>query len=458
LRDATIAAIATARGEAALSIVRMSGPRAISIAASVYSGPAGDLSRAPSQSASFGVVQDANGRAVDQVVATVFRAPRSSTGEDVVEFTCHGGDVAPAEVLRALLEGGATPAEPGEFTQKAFLNGKIDLEQAEAVIDLIHSRSVAAHRVSLGQLQGRLKERLGELRSELLELCGLIELELDFIEEDVEFADRERKARILSDVQVLVVSLLESAAYTKSIREGLSVVIAGLPNAGKSTLLNALAGRDRVIVSDVPGTTRDYVDVDVWLGEVLLRVTDTAGLRAASGLVEKEGVTRSEERIQEADVLIYVFDVTAGLSGTEREYLAALSEARPSLPLVLVANKSDLMGAEIPPGTAVSLSARKARQDPQLLEALLEEIRRVLPPGLLDYEASAGMINARQAGHLRAASAALVSARRCMEDGLGGELLAMDLRQALHSIGCITGDITNEDVLAEIFGRFCIGK
>jgi len=457
LSDSTIAAIATARGEAALSIVRMSGPKAISIAAEVYSGSAEDLNLVPSHTVWFGVVRDREGRAIDQVVTTVFRSPRSSTGEDVVEFCCHGGAVAPSEILKALLDHGAEAAQAGEFTQRAFVNGKLGLDQAEAVMDLIHSRSVAAQRVALRQLQGRLKAELGSFRSGLLELCGLVELELDFIEEDVEFADRSQIAGLLDGLETLVTRLLASAEYTDTLRDGLSMVLAGRPNAGKSTLLNALVGSERVIVSDIPGTTRDFVDAEMTLAGLPVRLTDTAGLRHATGGVEREGVLRAKDRITKADVLIYVFDSTLGLDAEEKQYLSALADDQPALVVVLVANKADL-SPTAPAETAIFLSARNALDEPAVLEALLEEIVRLLPPALLDYEASPGMINARHVGHLRSAAEGLSSARRCLDNNLGGELFAVDLRSTLDSIGAITGDITNEDVLAEIFGRFCIGK
>ncbi|MBN4056299.1 tRNA uridine-5-carboxymethylaminomethyl(34) synthesis GTPase MnmE [Rhodothermus sp. AH-315-K08] len=457
MSDSTIAAIATARGEAALSIVRMSGPKAISIAAEVYSGSADDLNLVPSHTVWFGIVSDREGRPIDQVVTTVFRGPRSSTGEDVVEFCCHGGAVAPAEVLRALLDHGAEAAKAGEFTQRAFVNGKLGLDQAEAVMDLIHSRSVAAQRVSLRQLQGRLKAQLGSFRSDLLELCGLVELELDFIEEDVEFADRSQIAGLLEGLESLVMRLLASAEYTDTLRDGLSVVIAGRPNAGKSTLLNALVGSERVIVSETPGTTRDFVDAEMTLSGLPVRLTDTAGLREATEEIEREGVLRAKKRIAEADVLIYVFDSTQGLDADEEQYLSALADDQPTLVVVLAANKADLY-PQSAVKAGISLSAKNALSDPAVLEALLEEIVRRLPPALLDHEASPGMINARHVGHLRSAADSLSSARRCLDQKLGGELFAVDLRGALDSIGAITGDITNEDVLAEIFGRFCIGK
>ncbi|MBO6574607.1 MAG: tRNA uridine-5-carboxymethylaminomethyl(34) synthesis GTPase MnmE [Rhodothermales bacterium] len=455
--EPTIAAIATARGEAALAIVRVSGPEAIAIVDSVFAGPRSGLRGAPSHTAWFGRVRDGDGRVLDQVVATLFRAPRSSTGEDVVELTCHGGHQAPDSVLEALLKAGAAPAAPGEFTKRGFLNGKLDLEQAEAVIDLIHSRSRAAQRVALRQLQGRLKERLSGMRADLLRLCGLVELELDFGEEDVEFADRPEIAELLNGLASTLDELLSSARFVPQWRDGIRVVIAGRPNAGKSTLLNALLGQERVIVSDTPGTTRDFVEAEVTLDGLLLRVTDTAGLRETQDSIEMEGVRRADDRIREADVLIYLYDAQVGLSEPEAAYLAELDKARPAMSRVVVANKADLVAGS--GRTAhLRLSASAATRRPEALDPLLEALRDALPEELRDYESAEGMINQRHMSHLREAKRATASARSVLEAGLGGELLSLELRAALQALGSITGEVTNEDILGEIFSRFCIGK
>jgi tRNA modification GTPase len=478
LGGSTIAAIATARGEAALSIVRLSGPDALRIATSVFHGAGGTLAEVASHTAWYGEVKDPLGRAVDQVVVTVFRAPRSSTGETVVEFTCHGGYAAPQAVLTSLYAAGAVPADPGEFTRRSFLNGKLDLEQAEAVMDLIHSRSEASHRVSIRQLQGRLKARLALLRAGLLELCGLVELELDFGEEDVEFADRSQSAAQLQALSATLDELLLSSQYADRWRDGISVVIAGKPNAGKSTLLNALVGKDRVIVSSRPGTTRDFVECEMVLDGLLLRLTDTAGIRSSDDEIEVEGVRRTEALILSADVLLYVFDSLERLSADEAEYLRTISASNESITVVLVANKADLLTAgleeeeaspvslavEGDPNAAlrlpsvVTLSAQRATDHPEELEALLETVRVSLPQSLKDFDSSDGMINERHQHHLREAVNAVGAAQSLLASGSGGEFLSLELRAAMEALGAITGEITNEDILSEIFGRFCIGK
>ena len=284
----TIAAIATARGRAALAVVRLSGPHAVEIGAECFRGD--DLTAAESQTAHVGYITGSDGRDVDQVVVTLFLAPRSVTGEDVVEISCHGGDFAAQMILERLLAAGARMADPGEFTQRAFVNGKMDLAQAEAVADLIHASSSMAHRVSLSHLQGRYSDVLSQLRGELLELAALIELELDFPDEDVEFADRERLERLLAQSDRLLCELLDSYRLGSRLRDGVRVVIGGRPNAGKSTLLNALLGRDRAIVSATPGTTRDEIEAEAEIGGVRYRFVDTAGLRETSDAVEAEGV------------------------------------------------------------------------------------------------------------------------------------------------------------------------
>lgn len=453
--DATIAAIATAHGEAALAIVRVSGPAAVSISDAVFKGRV-KLAESPARSAQFGRAMDGDGRTLDEVVATVFRAPASATGQDVVEITCHGGQTAPVSILKALYVAGAHPAEPGEFTQRAFLNGKLDLAQAEAVMDLIHSRSVAAQRVAVRQLRGHLKETLARMRGALLELVGLLELELDFSEEDVEFADRPVLHGLLEEVSSLVGGLLRSASMTGQIRDGVRVVIAGRPNAGKSTLLNAMLGDDRVIVSTTPGTTRDAVEAETHLDGLLVRLVDTAGRRQASDEIEQEGVRRAELEVQRGDVVLYVFDASSGPLGPEEEQYVSEVAGRGGR-VVLVGNKTDVGTMGLKP-SVVGISALQARGRPVLLDPLRQAILDALPEGLRDYEAADGMVNARHRAHLERCQVALERARRTIALGSGGELVTVDLRTALHELGCITGEVTTEDVLGEIFGRFCIGK
>ena len=485
----TIAAIATARGRAALAVLRLSGPRAIEIADRHF--PAHALAEADSHTAHVGFFTTPEGERLDQVVVTLFRGPHSATGEDVVEVSCHGGDVAPQRVLRALLDGGARLARAGEFTERAFLNGKLDLAQAEAVADLIHAQSSLAHRVSVNHLQGRYSDAVAAVRDELLQTCAMIELELDFAEEDVEFADRDELEALLDRTESLLTGLLGSYRVGRLVRDGVQVVIGGRPNAGKSTLLNALVGRDRAIVSPTPGTTRDEIEAEAELGGLAFRFVDTAGLRETADAIEAEGVRRTHAAIERSDLLLYVYDATRGLDEEERDWLggfaegftvkrseaefgeakrseAGFDEARhseadsPALPVLLLGNKADLLGDKpaSPPLTlsSVALSALRAADRPEDLEPVRRWLVDTVLTDLADPEATPIVVNERHRQHFAAALASVRRARAALDAGQSGDALALDLRVALHELGAVTGAITNEDVLGTIFSRFCIGK
>lgn len=455
----TIAAIATARGRAALAIVRLSGPDAVSIAGACFRGA--DLATAPSHTVHVGYLVDLHGEPIDQVVVTLFRTPRSATGEDVVEISCHGGDLAPHHILKSLLDHGARLAQPGAFTQRAFLNGKLDLAQAEAVADLIHASSTLAQRISVRQLQGRYSEQLQRLRADLLETCAFIELELDFSEEDVAFADKGRLVTLLAGADALLTRLLGSYRLGELVRDGVRVVIGGRPNAGKSTLLNALLGRDRAIVSPVPGTTRDEIEAELEIEGLAFRFVDTAGLRVTEDAIEAEGVRRAHHSIETADALVYVFDLNVGLDDEERAWIEALLRRLPGLPMALVGNKADL-AAGLPtaryPVPPMRLSASLAFSEPDRLRPLINHLLERVGADPSAADASAVVTNQRHRQHLERALEAVRAASAGLEAGGGGDTLAMDLRAALHELGQITGEITNEDVLDQIFSRFCIGK
>lgn len=456
----TIAAIATARGRAALAVVRLSGPEAISIAASCFRGA--DLNQVASHTAHFGYIRNRDGETIDQVVAIVFRAPRSFTGEDVVEVTCHGGDFASQLILNLFLTSGARMAAPGEFTQRAFLNGKLDLAQAEAVADLIQASSTLAHRVSLQHLQGRYSEALMELRSELLEMAAYVELELDFSDEDVEFAERSRLEALLDRANTILSGLLGSYDVGEIVRDGVRVVIGGRPNAGKSTLLNAFVGLDRAIVTETPGTTRDEIDAETEIEGLLFRFVDTAGLRETTDAIEAEGVRRAERSIRGADLLLYVYDLTLGLDEGEVSFLQNLRATHPQLPILIVGNKEDLVAGAAPPPLEgfdfIPISARQGRVERERIEPLLHRLVREVMQNLSDPDTSPVVINQRHLRHLDAALGAIRSARQALDSGVSGDALSIDLRFALQELGAITGEITNEDVLDQIFSRFCIGK
>lgn len=466
----TIAAQATARGRAALAIIRTSGPDAIKIVDRCFRGA--ELSQAESHTAHVGYITGADGEDIDQVVVTIFRAPRSATGENVAEVSCHGGNLAPKLVLQSLLQHGARMAEPGEFTERAFLNGKLDLAQAEAVADLIHASSSRAHQVSLQHLQGRYSEQLDALREELLDLCGLMELEIDFTEEDVEFADRERLEHLLDRATSLLDTLLATADTGETLKDGVRVVIGGRPNAGKSTLLNALVGRDRAIVSATPGTTRDEIEAEVEIDGILFRFVDTAGLRDTSNQIEAEGVRRAEQSIEQADVLIYVFDRTRGLDAEEVSFLRNVSDTSGAVDCIIVGNKSDLVSRQAAEGDGeatpqtpdtlptevVRLSAEEGRAQADALQPLRDRLIATVGESLSRADASMIVTNQRHRQHLQAARDAIERGQQALGAGVSGDLLALDLRDALHELGAITGQITNEDVLGQIFSQFCIGK
>jgi tRNA modification GTPase len=365
-------------------------------------------------------------------------------------------------VLQALYAAGARPASPGEFTQRAFLNGKLDLVQAEAVAELIHADSERAHFTSLAHLRGRYSELLEALREELLEVASFVELELDFSDEDVAFADRPRVEGLLHRAQTLVSDLLGSYQFGALVRDGVKVVLSGRPNAGKSTLLNRLVGYDRAIVSPTAGTTRDEIDAETTLDGLRFRFTDTAGLRLTPDPIEAEGVRRARARMQEADLVLYLYDASCGMEESEVQDLEALRTSRPSLPIVLLANKADLCPEEpiapLPGFPFLALSAHTAQPSQEAFERLIQLQLELTAGDLRNADAAYVVTNQRHRYHLREALDALERAHGAFTSGRTGEVLALDLRVALHALGSITGAITNEDILSQIFSRFCIGK
>ena len=453
----TIAALATARGTAALAVLRVSGPDAVAVVDAVFSG---DLAEAEGRTVHVGWVAGADGRWVDQVVCVVWRGPHSSTGEDVVEVTCHGGDVVAGAVLRALFDAGATPATPGAFTQRAFLNGKLDLAQAEAVADLIHAESRLGHRAAVSALRGRVSETIDEVREALVQTAALVELELDFGEEDVAFADRTQLRDLLDAADRELADLIGTARLGALARDGVRVVLGGRPNAGKSTLLNALVGDDRAIVSPTPGTTRDAVEAEAEIGGLRVRFVDTAGLRETADAIEAEGTRRARAAIDRADVLLYVVDATVGRDAEEQAFLADLARRQPEVAVLVVANKTDLLSAHL--GTeaeGLALSAQQALSDDTRLDALRGALLDAVRAGGLDAaEGGLVAVNERHRAHLEAAREAIGRARTSLDAGDGGDTLALDLRDALHQLGLVTGAVTTEHVLDAVFSQFCIGK
>ncbi|HRG33353.1 MAG: tRNA uridine-5-carboxymethylaminomethyl(34) synthesis GTPase MnmE [Saprospiraceae bacterium] len=456
--NTTIAAIATPEGVGAVGLIRLSGPEAINIADRIFKGK--KLSQQKSHSAHLGKILDEQSNTLDEVLATVFVGPHSYTGEHVVEFSCHGSSYLLKEILELLLRQGAVMAKPGEFTQRAFLNGKLDLSQAEAVADLIASESQAAHRLAMSQLKGGIKNEIGELRSQLLNFASLIELELDFAEEDVEFADRTQFKKLLHAALDKIDTLNQSFVLGNAVKNGISTVIAGRPNAGKSTLLNALLEEERAIVSDIAGTTRDTIEEKMNINGVLFRFIDTAGIREAQDQIEAMGVQRTMVKIDESTVLIYVFDVVK--TSKEEMWQEVHSLLRPDQKLLVVANKMDLnpyidyehfIHNEIHKENIIACSAKNLMNIPYLKEKLYE-----LAIGDQKIQNNSIAINARHRQALEAAAINLKEVLAGLDSHLETDLLAQSIRQALYHLAEISGQISNDEILGNIFGKFCIGK
>ena len=467
----TIVALSTPPGAGALAVVRLSGPDAVAIVGKVFSKKR--LAEQPGHTLHYGTLHDpATGDTLDEVVVALYRAPRSFTREDVVEISCHGSDYVVRQVLALLLRQGARLAEAGEFTKRAFLSGALDLAQAEAVADLIAADSALSHRVALNQLRGGFSQELRGLRARLVQFASLLELELDFGEEDVEFADRTGLARLLAEVRGVVAGLLRSFELGNVIKNGITAVIAGRPNAGKSTLLNALLREERAIVSAIPGTTRDFIEDEVSIDGLRFRFVDTAGLRDdTADEVEAIGVARTRQRVRQAALLLYLFDVSECTPTEVGAEMADLTKGL-DLPVLAVGNKIDLATSETltafetafqPAGAQgpaagiplVLLAAGQGQGLPELQEALLRQVRGTA----IEHTASATIVtNVRHAGALEVAAAHLAAVQAGLDTGRGTELLAADLRHALAALGEITGEISSDDLLTSIFTQFCIGK
>jgi tRNA modification GTPase len=454
----TIAAIATPAGEGALAIVRLSGAGSLEIADRIFRGHT-TLGEAKGSTVHHGNVVSGDGALVDEVLATVFRAPHSYTGENAVEFTCHGGALVTQSVLKAALEAGAALAEPGEFSKRAFLSGRIDLSQAEAVADLIAARSERARSASLQQLKGRLGEKVRELRSGLTGLCALLELDLDFTEEGLTVIEPERIEGAILEVDRALKQMTESFEAGRIVREGVSVVLAGKPNAGKSSLFNALLKEHRAIVTPLPGTTRDTIEESLVVNGVLFRLIDTAGLRSSSDMAEAEGVRRAVEEVGTADIVLLVEDLSFPIDGGQiEEVLRNLSKTQS---LIVALNKSDLAvgKAEFPELSLegivlVETSAKTGDGVEQLRGALFNSLARAsktLGGELL-------VTRVRHQNALQRARGGLSNALGTLREGKSNEFIALDVREAVESLGEITGEVTGEDILNQIFSNFCIGK
>ncbi|MBX2983124.1 MAG: tRNA uridine-5-carboxymethylaminomethyl(34) synthesis GTPase MnmE [Flavobacteriales bacterium] len=448
----TIAALSTAPGTGAIAVLRISGPDTQAVMHAVA--PAMLLTPEPRE-AVFVRLRDAEG-AVDEGLLTFFPGPHSYTGEDVAEISVHGSPYIQQRMLEALVAAGARLALPGEFTQRAFLNKKLDLSQAEAVADLIASGSRASHRLALQQLRGGYSQQIEGLRDQLISLSALVELELDFGEEDVEFADRGELIKLLNGIVEVCDRLISSFRYGNAVKQGVPVAIIGAPNSGKSTLLNALLQEDRAIVSDIPGTTRDTVEEIISLDGVLFRFIDTAGIRQTQDTVEKLGIERSYKKAAEASIVVLLGDAGALSEGAFRTRSDVLRKRIGEGPVILpVLNKSDLVPdpAKKAAKGMMHISAKKGEGLAELKAFFVDHVR-----ALNTGESDIVVTNARHVEALTKARQALLSAKQGVENAISGELLATDLRQAQYHLGAITGQITVEDLLGSIFSRFCIGK
>lgn len=454
----TIAALSTPPGQGAIGVIRLSGPDAMTIADDLFKGR--KLAAQASHTLHFGRITDTAGNVVDEAVAALFKGPHSYTGEDVVEFSCHGSPYILQQVLQLCLEAGARAAQPGEFTQRAFLNGRLDLTQAEAVADLIASESEAAHQSAMHQLRGGFSRQLKEMREQLINFAALIELELDFGEEDVEFADRTQLYQLLGEIHLATQQLIDSFRLGNAVRNGVAVAIIGAPNAGKSTLLNALLNEERAIVSNIAGTTRDTVEETMHLGGILFRFIDTAGIRAhTDDLIEQQGIARSRQKAAQADVVIVLLDGEA-LAAADADINAIADFAAGARQRLLVINKTDLLpdpaALQAVHPEALLISAQSGRGLPVLKERLIS----LVTGGEAGISAGQTIItNTRHLEVLRQIQKAVASIKEGMDQQLSGDLLSHHIRQALFYIGALTGEVqVDRDILGTIFGKFCIGK
>lgn len=447
----TIIALSTPSGSGAIGVIRLSGPDAISLTNAVFSGR--DLEKQASHTLHFGLIKDGE-HIVDEVVAGLFVAPKSYTKEHVVEISCHGSNYIIQQIINLLINKGARAAKPGEFTLRAFLNGAFDLSQAEAVADLIASNSKASHDVAMQQMRGGFANELKALREQLIHFASMIELELDFAEEDVEFANREQLKNLVIRINHVLRRLISSFEMGNVIKNGVPVVIAGKPNVGKSTLLNALLNEERAIVSDIAGTTRDTIEDELTIGGVVFRFIDTAGIRDTADIIEALGVERTLEKMKLAKLIIYMADAAQSVAEIE-EQVRGLEQLQ--IPYLILVNKADLISdtqrkafAHL---NAVFIAAKDKMGIEELKSTLLEQVN------LHHINTSEILVtNIRHVEALKQTENALNRVLENADNPVTSDFLAMDIKQALHYLGEITGTVTTDDLLENIFTKFCIGK
>lgn len=472
----TICALATPQGVGAIGVIRVSGERTFEIVNKIFKGK--DLTKVESHTIHFGTIRDytetTEGKIIDEVLLSVFKTPRSFTKEDVIEISCHGSDYIIKYILKLLIQNGCQMAKPGEFTQRAFLNGQFDLVQAEAVADLIAADSEAAHKTALNQMRGGFSTQLKTLREELVHFASLVELELDFGEEDVEFAGRDDLRQLILKIQNFLKKLIDSFDAGNVIKEGVPVAIIGPPNAGKSTLLNILLNEEKAIVTEIAGTTRDVIEDILFIGGIKFRIIDTAGIRETKDLVETIGIERSKQAMEKAEIVILLFENEA-----DRMFLAdTFAEMVKDKEVIWVRNKIDLVSSPLAPlleggegsedatklpspsgkgvggeatAAAVYISAKNNIGIEELKTAIVDTAK-------IKKQADTMLTNLRHYEHLVKAHDALDEVLRGLSIGITGDFLAQDIRLSLYHLGEITGQITTDDLLANIFSKFCIGK
>ncbi len=448
----TIIALATAQGISAIAVIRLSGTGSIAVTQKLFKGK--NLLEQPTHTIHFGTINNGD-KMIDEVLVSIFKEPNSFTKENAVEISCHGSPVIVKEIIKAFLKQGVRLAEPGEFTKRAFLQGRFDLAQAEAVADLIHAETDNARQAALNQMRGGFSNEIKRLREELIHFASLVELELDFGEEDVEFAKRDDLAILIKKIQSYLTSLIESFDQGNAIKNGIPTVIAGRPNAGKSTLLNALLNEERAIVSEIAGTTRDVIEDEMQLGGISFRFIDTAGLRETKDVIEAIGVQRTKEQMQKASLILYLFDLSTLTAREIQDDIFSLDEL--GIPYFKIGNKLDLVDPALIEKLAaqnfIFISASNKTNIEQLKEAILAKfkINEVKQGDVL-------VTNLRHYENLTQTYESLERVLYGMATDVTGDFLAMDIRQSLHYLGLITGEITTDDLLDNIFSKFCIGK
>ena len=456
-----IIALATPAGSGAISIIRISGSKSIEITDSLFKSKNGSkLIDKNSHTITLGQITDGN-RIIDQVLISLFIAPKSYTGENVVEISCHGSSYVQNEIIKLFIDNGCRAAKAGEFTLRAFLNGKIDLSQAEAVADLISSKSSASHKIALDQMRGGFKSDIKELRQQLLDFASLIELELDFSEEDVGFANLNELKKLIHKIKETISVLIDSFAAGNVIKNGIPIVIVGEPNTGKSTLLNAILNDERAIVSDIPGTTRDTVEDEIILNGINYRFIDTAGIRPTKDKIESVGIKKTFEKVESSSIVLYMLDSSVNDSNKindSKQIINKIIKDFPDKNLIIVANKIDIGDSKLIEShfnefKHICISAKHGTN----IDELKQQISSCIDLNEINTNSSV-VTNSRHYDLLCKSSVEIENVLKGIDDKISGDLLAIDIRQALQYLGELTGEVTNDEVLGNIFSKFCIGK